>query len=1324
VNGYLATWSENYTHINKLLMVFLAKSPSTSSVLLVSMNYEGQVYFIKSDGLNYENCGISVMVNTKSQTADAKSDVLSQINVVNGMKGTADTYKNKKFLVREHMNADYSAFAQENNAVNSFIAYEQFLLNQNTSVKYTDVEKLLKSIYTLGKLYDHYYGKISSEITDAYNKWKAAEAEVTRLAGVIESNIKTMDETLTALNTASTTFYDAHKTINCLSGNATLQANIQRLLRLSNDEITDYATYYDNNLKYGSIDKYLDGFNAVVNELSSKGKGNDKAIASIAKKYVTDKKTGAFAAYVKSEFKKQNKIVDPTTTELFQVLNCLLDCSRMAQNINSASASYRQAVTDKVKAEGDVATYSKMYQEKTAERAQVTKQYTDCLKQYVEFGKAYQRDAYYYGKYIETATTVVDRETAAIKKQFGDIVSNIKAQKEKLDAISKQCGTVDTQITAYLTSVDNWEKEVNEYESKNGSDSFTQQARQDIATARSTYSKTSLATLKTFVDDLYNRYNDFLTYLSGDVYFKYGGKRLNEIGSTTDAKQAAKHNIESITADVITLEITNTSLSQLYKNGPGTDFIPHTYEGSYSATDIATGAADSIGQLCFLEPQVLFIQFLKYLNSAYPKTATTTTVTEEDGTVVNVEKDYNSTKEDLKTPDKSIDDMGKEEPAETEKDKKAGGDKDKGDKESKDPKVDRYGYSYKNLLSLTEDEKKVLPSKAAGGKSSQENGAFKLDEKDGKVNASGSVGSQKSGLSSVLSGLGTALTAGLENAYVLTYIFENFSYNTLIQDMVMEGEKEQLNKAEEGVTWTAAKNLLKDTEVMKKYVGKSQTLSNMPKNAFNNYFYGAEVEYILYGNTNPSTNITYAKASIYAIRFAFNCIFAFTDTEIRNTTMSAGLAVQAATMGIVPYQVVQIILQLALAAAESAVDLDMMMTGIDVAVVKTKDTWMLSVSNAVKSAGAFVAETAADCAGQAIDKAKGGLQGLLDAGADEINGAIEDLKSDMTNTAEETVKNIADQIFGVVLTELEVVLNEMQTVEETVMDQFNSNYKAYVEDTFAKLKAKVNQKLDEQFGGNELSKKVLDAIRSKVDNGNTPIDDIINKTKQAVNEAAKEYAPSQAVDEVIKNINSIKMTMVNTVTGIVEEVTSELQGVVSEAVAEVHGELDKIIEEKADELKQGVTDGIKDSVSKATDDFVNNYLGDAVGAPKAGTSTTSMASMIKFGYKEYLMLFVYIGICANGDNMLKRTADMIQLNLCHTGKKSDFTHLKGSAFRMADACTYINITASADLDMFFVDLDMFASVLEDPTDPSASSSVTTQKSNTGTKIIYRGLLGY
>ena len=42
-----------------------------------------------------------------------------------------------------------------------------------------------------------------------------------------------------------------------------------------------------------------------------------------------------------------------------------------------------------------------------------------------------------------------------------------------------------------------------------------------------------------------------------------------------------------------------------------------------------------------------------------------------------------------------------------------------------------------------------------------------------------------------------------------------------------------------------------------------------------------EVIASIIGNESAEKNVTYTKASIYAIRFAFNSIYAFTDSEIR-----------------------------------------------------------------------------------------------------------------------------------------------------------------------------------------------------------------------------------------------------------------------------------------------------------------------------------------------------------------------------------------------------------------------------------------------------------
>ena len=48
-----------------------------------------------------------------------------------------------------------------------------------------------------------------------------------------------------------------------------------------------------------------------------------------------------------------------------------------------------------------------------------------------------------------------------------------------------------------------------------------------------------------------------------------------------------------------------------------------------------------------------------------------------------------------------------------------------------------------------------------------------------------------------------------------------------------------------------------------------------------------------------------------------------------------------------------------------------------------------------------------------------------------------------------------------------------------------------------------------------------------------------------------------------------------------------------------------------------------------------------------------MASMIKFGYKDYLMLFVFISVCANDEAVLGRMGDVIQMNIQNVTRIAD-----------------------------------------------------------------------
>lgn len=131
------------------------------------------------------------------------------------------------------------------------------------------------------------------------------------------------------------------------------------------------------------------------------------------------------------------------------------------------------------------------------------------------------------------------------------------------------------------------------------------------------------------------------------------------------------------------------------------------------------------------------------------------------------------------------------------------------------------------------------------------------------------------------------------------------------------------------------------------------------------------------------------------------------------------------------------------------------------------------------------------------------------------------------------------------------------------------------------------------------------------------------------------------------------------------------------------------------------------------------------GSSAATDVKSSPVSMFKFGYKDYLMLLTYISICC-GDSVLVRTSDVIQMNLQSAGEGADFQHKANAgegSFLMSKAYTYISISATADLDMFFMDFGIFANQVADDNADAENSTDTTEEAN-GTKITYKGLLGY
>ena len=90
------------------------------------------------------------------------------------------------------------------------------------------------------------------------------------------------------------------------------------------------------------------------------------------------------------------------------------------------------------------------------------------------------------------------------------------------------------------------------------------------------------------------------------------------------------------------------------------------------------------------------------------------------------------------------------------------------------------------------------------------------------------------------------------------------------------------------------------------------------KDMTNNPYFGAEAEYILWGNDSVTKNLQSTRAMIFGIRFALNAVYAFTSTDTTVPALTAATAIAGWTGFGVP--IVKTVILLAWAMAESFVD--------------------------------------------------------------------------------------------------------------------------------------------------------------------------------------------------------------------------------------------------------------------------------------------------------------------------------------------------------------------------------------------------------------------
>lgn len=494
---------------------------------------------------------------------------------------------------------------------------------------------------------------------------------------------------------------------------------------------------------------------------------------------------------------------------------------------------------------------------------------------------------------------------------------------------------------------------------------------------------------------------------------------------------------------------------------------------------------------------------------------------------------------------------------------------------------------------------------------------------------SNSLNSMFSGLADNIVGMATELR---DNLYFSEYVMGMLSYDTI------EKENEKQNP---GTTVTS--------------------ITNTPISSNNNFAYGSEIEYIIYGGSN-SGNLVKAYGSIYGIRLGFNLIYAFTSSEIRETAFAMATPISAATLGVIPVPLIQAGIIIGLACCESGLDLSNLKEGEKVPLFKNKETWQLSVSGLINYAKGKATEIVKETGTKIIDESQKKLSEFLDM-------TDEELSKDINAKQEEISGYLGNAYDTLIERHTNTAIQKLTTLANNAIEEYAVNPSI---DKVNYVSTALDNWIDEEGNGVDKSTDISYIVK-----------------KQAVN-----YIKQNSIEIVVNAIEDAGKDA----QGNVEDIAAELNGVLSRVRIHITEEINKV-GSKVSEYKTQMIEEVKNSMSEGADklkETLNSKIDGIFGNSNAGVDlskdkdNTGVASLLSFAYSDYLRLFLLIGLYTNEKGVVLRTADVIQMNMTKQPNRSDF--------KMSKASMYVELSATVQVKPTLLALPLFADVKGNPKD--------------------------
>lgn len=459
-----------------------------------------------------------------------------------------------------------------------------------------------------------------------------------------------------------------------------------------------------------------------------------------------------------------------------------------------------------------------------------------------------------------------------------------------------------------------------------------------------------------------------------------------------------------------------------------------------------------------------------------------------------------------------------------------------------------------------------------------------------------------SGITSLLENVGEMFTnlakAGRDNLFIAEYLTGMFSCMTT---GVVDGVKDDEKNAEES---------------MAGYVFSTE----------NNLHYRAELEYILYGQDTEFKNQAAAVATISSIRFVLNLIYSFTDSEINAFTSSTASAIGALFPFAIP--VIKTVLHILLSAAETSWDMIELTSGNSVPIYKTQRTWVCKGTNII---GNVVEKTAKVVVKKVAKEAENAFCDYIDGKTDDITKWV----NEMVTAEKEDLKSVLN---SKIITPLNEAVTQLTADTTKSLDEIEGELNNLVD----KIISDITNSSAQETSGDSVLAGLYSQMSSYL---SSQKNEIVGKIKTLIGNS-KENAQSY-ISDFETNFNNTVESITSKIGTVIDSAEEKIKEAITSAASEVKELAINGINAASDKLLDAVDSKISSKLSGTRNVNIN------MGTTSSSGGNSVLDSLLCMSYKDYLYLFLVLGLINGSESELTRAAQLMQCNIQHRGQ-SDY----------------------------------------------------------------------